>query len=668
MKKHLLIILVLALFSQLAIAQAPAQFNYQGAARSSSGQPIAGRQISLRISILDGSENGAAQYRESRRVMTNAFGLYSVQIGSSGAGSITGSVASVSWGKGPKFIKVEIDPQGGINYAPAGTAQLLSVPYALYAGNAESGEKGEKGDKGKSAYELWLEQGNTGTIIDYLNSLKGKDGSSQPGEKGDKGDIGSTGKSAYELWLEQGNTGTLIEYLNSLKGPKGATGAQGPAGLANGPAGGDLTGNYPDPLVNGLQGKPLQTIGVKENQVLMFNGTKWIASTLNDEAVSSAKKITSAELDITGGDGAVLKEVSVAIKAGAVSTVKLANEAVTESKIKSGGKDKILGTDSSGTVEWQDRSSASSSEPWYDQQTQKGASGNTQNIYQMGSVGIYTKATIAPLDVRGAVRFGQPQVDAPVGAGSLASGNLTTASGTNASAFGQNNKATALNATVFGQENTVSGTHSTAFGTNNIASGSRSTVFGTLSEVIGNYSTSFGSTNKITGYMSTTMGGNLVASGNYQFLAGTNNAMTTGDETIMQVGNGDPNHPTQRSNVLTILKTGDTGIGQHTVAPNSTLQVFGSVSSPIRTMSGGVVADRDFTILVKGNLNLPPAAPNNIGRIYHLINDQLMDAQLNGNFRIAGLKVTMITLSGTPGSRGYTVQSDGTDWVVIGQL
>lgn len=38
------------------------------------------------------------------------------------------------------------------------------------------------------------------------------------GQKGDKGDTGSTGRSAYQVWLANGNTGTVTDYLNSLKG------------------------------------------------------------------------------------------------------------------------------------------------------------------------------------------------------------------------------------------------------------------------------------------------------------------------------------------------------------------------------------------------------------------------------------------------------------------
>jgi hypothetical protein len=45
----------------------------------------------------------------------------------------------------------------------------------------KAGGQGEKGDDGKSAYEIWLEQGNEGSEQDFLDSLKG-----DQGEKGDK--------------------------------------------------------------------------------------------------------------------------------------------------------------------------------------------------------------------------------------------------------------------------------------------------------------------------------------------------------------------------------------------------------------------------------------------------------------------------------------------------
>lgn len=53
---------------------------------------------------------------------------------------------------------------------------------------------------------------------------------------------GESGKTPYDLWIEAGNTGSMSDYLNSLKGaqgPKGETGLQGPPGIqgAIGPSG-----------------------------------------------------------------------------------------------------------------------------------------------------------------------------------------------------------------------------------------------------------------------------------------------------------------------------------------------------------------------------------------------------------------------------------------------
>ena len=45
-------------------------------------------------------------------------------------------VSKIDWSKGPYFLKTETDPTGGIKYDLITTSQLLSVPYALYAGNA----------------------------------------------------------------------------------------------------------------------------------------------------------------------------------------------------------------------------------------------------------------------------------------------------------------------------------------------------------------------------------------------------------------------------------------------------------------------------------------------------------------------------------------------------
>lgn len=61
------------------------------------------------------------------------------------------------------------------------------------------------GNDGKSAYEIWLENGNEGTEQDFLNSLKGEDGA----------DGSSADLSAIEASVEQ-NTADIAEIKDDI--------------------------------------------------------------------------------------------------------------------------------------------------------------------------------------------------------------------------------------------------------------------------------------------------------------------------------------------------------------------------------------------------------------------------------------------------------------------
>lgn len=138
MKKilSLLSVLLLAVAGIYGQQPAPGILNYQGVARNSVGNVLVNKNITLRLTIRDGSAAGPTVYAETRPVTTNPFGLFNVQLGSPGATSVTGSIPTVPWGVGLKYIQVEIDPNGGSSFINIGTAQLASVPYALYASTA----------------------------------------------------------------------------------------------------------------------------------------------------------------------------------------------------------------------------------------------------------------------------------------------------------------------------------------------------------------------------------------------------------------------------------------------------------------------------------------------------------------------------------------------------
>lgn len=211
MKKLIFTCLLIGLFCSIK-AQAPNKFNYQAYARNSLGQAITNATVNIRFSIADGSATGPVVYSETRKLTTSSIGLFTAVIGSAGATAVTGSIATVNWSVGNKFLKVEIDPLGGTNFSVLANTELASVPYALYAVNGTPGPQGPAGATGPAG-----PQGSTG--------LTGATGAT-----GAQGPVGLTGPAG-----PQGPTG--LTGPTGPQGPVGATGPAGPQGI-QGPPGG----------------------------------------------------------------------------------------------------------------------------------------------------------------------------------------------------------------------------------------------------------------------------------------------------------------------------------------------------------------------------------------------------------------------------------------------
>lgn len=114
----------------LLLAQAPQSMNYQGVARKASGEPLLGKVIKIRFSIVDATPT--TLYSETHSVTTNQqTGIFSLSIG---AGTpVTGTFAAIDWTSGSRSLKIEMDENGGNNFTLVGTNPFQSVPYALYA-------------------------------------------------------------------------------------------------------------------------------------------------------------------------------------------------------------------------------------------------------------------------------------------------------------------------------------------------------------------------------------------------------------------------------------------------------------------------------------------------------------------------------------------------------
>lgn len=245
MKNFSKIIKALTLLLLVAVsvnAQAPQKFNYQAIARNPSGADMPNQNLGIRVSILDGTPGGTIVYQETHTKTTNNYGLFTLEVG---AGTVvSGNFANIGWGSGAKYIKTEIDPAGGNNYVVAGTSQLISVPYAIWAGNSSNGgptgpqgptglngANGANGAVGPTGPQgIQGPQGSTGT-----NGANGATGPQGPagadGATGAQGPIGPQGPPGA-----QGNQG--IQGPQGPAGADGATGVQGPIG-PQGPTGAD---------------------------------------------------------------------------------------------------------------------------------------------------------------------------------------------------------------------------------------------------------------------------------------------------------------------------------------------------------------------------------------------------------------------------------------------
>lgn len=111
-------------------------------------------------------------------------------------------IESVEVIKGEKGEKGDTGPQG--LPGPVG-------PQGPKGERGEIGPKGDKGDKGEKG-----DKGDTGERgADGKDGRDGADG--KDGINGTNGRDGIDGKSAYQIWLDLGNSGSEQDFINSLK-------------------------------------------------------------------------------------------------------------------------------------------------------------------------------------------------------------------------------------------------------------------------------------------------------------------------------------------------------------------------------------------------------------------------------------------------------------------
>jgi len=151
------------------MAQVPQGFSYQAIALNATGEPIVSATVKIRVSILEESAIGMASYVETHTPTTNNVGLFTLTIGQGTA--TTGTFSGINWSQSSKFLKVEIDIENGINFVTVGSSQLLSVPYAMYAGSVAG--TGGNGGTGNTLADLYMygtfNAYNPDTAVPFIN-------------------------------------------------------------------------------------------------------------------------------------------------------------------------------------------------------------------------------------------------------------------------------------------------------------------------------------------------------------------------------------------------------------------------------------------------------------------------------------------------------------------
>ena len=133
MKKYYLISLLFILTARVEAQSDADKINYQTLIRDNNGNYIVDEDISVNLTIIKDTPTGSAVYSEAHLTKTNDYGLINIKIGS---GASVDDFYNLDWSTGQFYLKTEISVGNTGIYEELGMSPFSSVPYALFAKDA----------------------------------------------------------------------------------------------------------------------------------------------------------------------------------------------------------------------------------------------------------------------------------------------------------------------------------------------------------------------------------------------------------------------------------------------------------------------------------------------------------------------------------------------------